>query len=166
MGMALYEIDQQLINLFEMGMDSETGEILEGYELDTKIAELEMARDKKIEGVCLWYKNLQAEANSIKEEENNLSSRRKQKEKTIASLEKYVANALNGEEFETPKVLIKYRKSSVVEVDEEKFLKKHKKLCEKVVSYKFNKNELKKMIQNGETLSGVEIIDKRNMSIK
>lgn len=57
----LYEIDADIVNC----IDTETGEILDFDSLDA----LNMERDAKIEGVALYVKQLQAEAEAIKAEE-------------------------------------------------------------------------------------------------
>lgn len=52
--MTLYEIDQAILAC----IDEESGEIIDADAL----AELSMERDKKVEGVALWIKNLRADA--------------------------------------------------------------------------------------------------------
>ena len=73
---ALYEIDNDILNC----VDEETGEILDFEKLNS----LQMERDKKIEGVALYIKQLNAEAALIREEEKALAERRKRKEKLSA----------------------------------------------------------------------------------
>ena len=62
--MNLYEINTQLAN-YHMEFDELTGEWINEGELDA----LQMAKDEKVENLCLWVKNLKAEANAIKTEE-------------------------------------------------------------------------------------------------
>ncbi|MBO7669510.1 MAG: siphovirus Gp157 family protein [Oscillospiraceae bacterium] len=61
--MNLYEINDALA-LWTPEVDEETGELLNGEALD----ELNAAREKKIEIIALWIKDLAAEIEAFKEE--------------------------------------------------------------------------------------------------
>ena len=65
--MTLYEIDKEIQALI-----TEDGEIEDIERFDA----LAMERDKKIENIGCWVKNLDAEAASIREEEKALAERR------------------------------------------------------------------------------------------
>ena len=64
---ALYDIDQDILNC----VDLETGEILDTEKLDA----LQMERERKLEGVVLWIKDMKAEATAVKEEADKLNAR-------------------------------------------------------------------------------------------
>ena len=66
---ALYDIDQEILAC----IDDETGEILDVEKLDA----LQMERERKLEGVALWVKDLKAEAAAVKEEADKLTARKK-----------------------------------------------------------------------------------------
>ena len=66
---SLYEIDQELLDCVDM----ETGEILDTEKLDA----LQMERERKLEGVALWIKDLNYEAAAVKEEADKLTTRKK-----------------------------------------------------------------------------------------
>lgn len=108
---SLYEINTKLMT-YEMEFDPDTGEWLNEDELDA----LKMERDEKIENICLWVKNLRAEASAIKSEEKALADRRKAKENKADRLEQYVASNLDGKPFETSKVKVTFRKSESVNI--------------------------------------------------
>ena len=112
--MNLYEINTKLAN-YHMEFDELTGEWINEAELDA----LQMAKDEKVENLCLWVKNLKAEANAIKTEEQNLADRRKLIEKKADRLEKYIASALGNEPFSTPRVAVTFRKSTSVDIKDE-----------------------------------------------
>ena len=57
---SIYEIDQQIMQC----IDFETGEIVDAEKLNA----LQIEKDKKIEGIACWIKNLNAEAQNIKAE--------------------------------------------------------------------------------------------------
>ena len=59
----LYEIMNEIEN-FDFEIDEETGEILNFDALDR----LQVARDVKIENLCLWVKNLKSDAEAYKAE--------------------------------------------------------------------------------------------------
>ncbi len=106
----LYEINNDILACLDM----ETGEILD----DEALERLSIEREKKIEGVALWRKNLAAEADMLKAEEKNLAERRKSSERTIESLDRWLKYHLDGEKFSTPQVNVTWRKSSKVEIDD------------------------------------------------
>ena len=79
-------------------------------------------------------------------------------------------NDLQGQKFETARCKISYRKSTSTDVDEVAFLEKYKddpKMCTpKPTEYKYDKNELKKMIKVGQVIEGVKVVENNNISIK
>ena len=106
--MNIYEIDKALLDC----IDLETGEILD----EAKMDELKMTREAKVENVALWYKQLSAESKAIKDEEKNLSDRRKATDRKAESLKSWLQSALSGEKLETPRVKVSYRKSTTMSV--------------------------------------------------
>lgn len=108
--MNIYQIEQAITEL----IDPETGELLDYEQFEA----LNMARDRKIENMALWVKDLTAEAKAIREEEKALADRRRAAERKAERLKEYLSTILSGSVFRTPKVAVAYRKSSAVEVDE------------------------------------------------
>lgn len=162
--MYIYEIDRQLESL----IDPETGELLD-YEA---FEQLQMERDKKVENMALWYKDLAAQAEAIKAEEKALSERRAALEKKRDRLKAYIENATQGAMFETGKVKISYRKSKACEITDEEALKaawasgtKYASIFT-VAAPKVNKTELTKLLKSGAELEGAQLIEKNNISIK
>ena len=153
--MKLYEIDSAIMDC----VDVETGEI---FDMD-KFEELSLAREAKIEGVCLWIKNLKAEAEALKAEEKAFNERRKVAENKMESLKKYIASYLDGTKFETAKVKVSFRKSESLEISEganipDEFLK--------FKEPEVNKTELKKALKAGMHFDGVSIVQNQNIQIK
>lgn len=101
--MTLYEIDAELLEL----VDQETGELMD-YEA---FEQLQMARERKIEGMGLWVKDMAAEAKAIKAEEDALKDRREKLEHKRDNLKDYLVRYLDGEKFSTPRVAMSFRKS-------------------------------------------------------
>lgn len=107
---SLYELNAKLA-VYEMEFD-EDGCWVNEDELNA----IHMERDEKIEGICLWIKNLRGEAEMVKAEAKNLTDRAKKLTNKADNLEKYVASNLDGKPFKTSKVNVTWRKSEAVEI--------------------------------------------------
>lgn len=94
----LYEIEADLANLIELDADrfcdGETGEIVSREAFDA----LQMEWSKKIEGVCLGYKNEKAEADAIKAEIDKLTERKKRHEKRAEGYKNFPAKRIGRTE--------------------------------------------------------------------
>jgi hypothetical protein len=154
--MKLYEIDKAIYDC----VDWETGEIIDPAKLEA----LNMEREKKIEGVALYVKNLEAEAVAIKAEKDAFAEREKQTKKKIESLKDWLSYALNGEKFETPKVKISFRKSEAVEIVDQSALPAN------FIYYKteeaVDKASLKIALKNNIQIPGAALIKRNNIQIK
>ena len=157
--MTLYEIDKALMD-FEFEVDEETGEILNASELD----DLNLAREQKIENIGLYIKNLEAEKEAVKNEKNSFADRQKRLEKKIESLKGYLTYALQGEKFSTPRVAVSFRKSESVLVKDKFLIPDH--YMNISVVREPNKTAIKNAIKRGEDILGVELIEKKNVSVK
>lgn len=104
----LYEIDAAIMGC----IDGETGEIIDPEKLEA----LTLERDKKLEGVALWVKNLKADVAAYKAEKDAFAEREKQAKAKIESLQKWLTAALDGQKFETAKVKVSFRKSESVDI--------------------------------------------------
>lgn len=153
--MKLYEIDAEIMGL----IDDETGEIVDTERFD----ELSADRDAKVENICLWIKNLKAEAEALKAEKDAFAQRQKVAENKMNSLKQFLSNYLEGTSFKTTKVNVSFRKSEVLEISNvykipEDFLK-HK-------EPDVDKAALKQAIKEGASIDGATIVDKLNIQIK
>ena len=161
--MNLYAINDLITQAFESAVDMETGEIVnaDAYEaLDS----LQMAFDKKAEGILLWIKNLTAEAEALKKEKLAFAERQSAAERKAESLKKYISGVLCGNKFQTEKVSVTWRKSEAVEYAGNVY-----DLPEELLKYKepeINKTELKKRLKAGEVINGAELVYRNNMQIK
>lgn len=107
---SLYELNAKLAT-YEMEFD-EDGCWVNEDELNA----IHMERDEKIEQICLWIKNLEAEANMVKAEAKNLDERYKRLINKATRLHDYVESNLAGQPFKTPRVECRWRKSEAVEI--------------------------------------------------
>ena len=162
--MTLYEITNK-IGSFVPEIDEETGELLNAAELDA----LQMERETKLESVALYCKNLAAERDAIKNELDNMKKRLESKEREVNSMKQYLAFALNGERFESPKVKVSYRKTEVVDVKAD-FVEWAKKNAPQYVRTKVeeapDKNEIKQALKNGQEIPFVELVENKNLVLK
>lgn len=163
--MKLFDIDERLAACVKLDesrvVDTESGEIID---LEA-IAALEMERDKKIENLGCWYKNLLADAEALKAQKNAFAEREKAAKAKAESLKGFLGRYLNGKKFETAKVAMSFRKSEAVEFDAkcigdvpEEFLKFKDPELDKVA--------VKKAIKAGETVPGCELVAHQNLQIK
>ena len=158
--MTLYEIDHAIMEC----VDFETGEIIDIEQLD----KLQMERDAKIENVACWIKDLNAEAEAIKEEKQALAERQKAAENKAESLKNWLAYALQGEKFKTPKCAISFRKGESVEVTDDglnNLMKEH----DELLTYKTptpNKTAIKQAIKDGLNVEGVQLVQNISTIIK
>ena len=163
MSLSLYEINEKILN-FRYEFDEDTGELLNETELD----ELNMAREEKIENLCLYAKSLRAEASAIKDEEKNLKERREAKENKADRIEDYIARNLNGAKFETPRVKISWRKSESVEILNEDAVPER--FLDIQVVRKPQKAEIRKRLKEaeakGEEIPWARLNVNNNMSLK
>ena len=158
--MTIYEIDQAIMEC----VDIETGEIIDTEQLD----KLQMERDAKLENVACWIKDLKAEAEALKNEKQALAERQKVAENKAESLKKWLAYALQGEKFKTPKCAISFRKSEAVEVTDEglnNLMKEH----DELLTYKApepNKTAIKQALKDGLNVEGVQLVQNISTIIK
>ena len=153
--MKLYEIDAEIMNL----IDDETGEILDTARFD----ELSGERDAKVENICLYIKNLEAEAEALKAEKDAFAQRQKVAENKMNSLKQFLSNYLEGTSFKTTKVNVSFRKSESLEISDVY------KIPEDFLKYKepdVDKTALKQAIKAGAEVEGASIIEKLNIQIK
>lgn len=154
--MNLFELNQAVRD-FELEIDEETGEILNADALDS----LELERDTKIENIALWIKNLKAEAEAVKKQKEAFYSREKALTNKAERLKEYLANNLMGEKFKTDRVVLSWRKSQAVEVDDnfsdERFIKYEPKI---------SKSEIKDALKSGEVIEGARLVENNSLQIK
>lgn len=167
--MKLYEIDTKIIRLINL---YENGEI----DLDTYIdtmSSLEFEQNDKIDNIACYIKQLLAEEKALKEEIDNLTKRRKAKQRTIENLKDYISDSMKInkiDKIETTRNIIKFRNNAVkVNIqDEEKFLLWAMENRDELLNYKkpdINKTALKEYLKDNE-IEGVNLIREKTLQIK
>lgn len=158
--MTLYEIDKEIQALI-----TEDGEIEDIERFDA----LAMERDKKIENVGCWVKNLDAEAAAMRKEEIALAERRHRLESKAEKLTAYLDHALAGAKFESPRVAISYRKSKAVEIQDEAVFKAWAMDYAPAllkVAYTIDKTGVKNYIASGAECPCAVIAERQSMQVK
>lgn len=152
----LYEIENEILEC----VDLETGEIID----EEKLSALEIERDKKIEGVILWRKDLVAEADAVKAEAKRLYDRARVCENKAEQLKKYIEFALAGEKFKTERCSVSYRSSKSVVIDEP--LMVDAKYFKPVSAEWISKTAIKEALDKGIEVSGAHQEEKQSIVIK
>lgn len=111
--MNLYELNAKLA-VYEMEFDEDGVWVNED-----ELTALNMERDDKIENLCLWVKNLEAELSAVESEEKNFSERKKKLKNKIERLKDYIGANLDGKPFKTSKVVCSFRRSESIEIPDE-----------------------------------------------
>ena len=161
---ALYDIDQDILDCVDM----ETGEILDVEKLDA----LQMERERKLEGVALFVKDLKAEAAAVKEEADKLTARKKALDNKIEAIKTWLLGALDGEKLKTPRCNVYQTHSQRVNIpDEPKLISFLQTLNEpeKFLRFKdpeLRKDEIKKALKDGTIIPGAELEETESVVIK
>ena len=171
MGMTLYDIDAQIAALDgtaedDMLIDAETGELIS---VSQALDALRMARDEKIENVACWVKNLSAEADAIREEENRLVKRRKAAETKAANLKSWLLSAMTREDgttdkLKTGRVMISVKRNPPSTVVDEALLPSTYKVAK--ITYQANKEMIKRELLAGGEVPGAHLEYGRSVMIK
>jgi len=160
--MNLYEIREEMMKLF-----NEDGELLD----EQAFQDLELSRTEKIENTALLIKNKLALISAYEDEIKVLKARKKIAENLVERLTKYLQDFLNGETVETAKCKISYRKSTPVNIIDEKQLIEwcFENYREDLLRFKdpeINKEHLKLALQSNQNIPFAEILENQNMNIK
>lgn len=157
--MNLYEIKQSIQEAIDKCIDMETGEIINPELLDNLNEQLNIKR----ENIALYIKNLVADSKAIDEEIKNLTARKRSINNKVDWLKSYLANDLQGNKFETAKVVVSFRRSKAIDIAPNANIPDDYLIPQEP---KVDKTGLKKAIQSGEIIAGVSIVEKQNISIK
>ena len=171
MGMTLYDIDAQIAALEDaaeddMLIDAETGELIS---VSQALDALRMEREAKLENVACWVKNLCAEADAIREEENRLVKRRKAAETKAANLKAWLLAAMTREDgttdkLKTGRVMVSVKRNPPSTVVDEALLPSTYKVAK--ITYQANKEMIKRELLSGGEVPGAHLEYGRSVVIK
>lgn len=168
--MKLYEIAHEYQNLLDA---IENGDIPLEAMADTLESVTSLLEDKADNVACV-IKNMTAEVEAIKAEEERLATRRKSKEKRVEYLTKYLSDILLNagyDKVETARNKISFRKTppKVVIDDEKAFIEWAAENGKGYLNYgkpTINKTAIKDALAYGATFDGVRMESGTNISIK
>ena len=165
--MTLYEIDNKIKDFIDRMFDAvdENGEII-GVNPDDLDA-LNEAREQKLENIALYIKNIEADADAIKKEENTLKERRIVLENKAENLKRLLAGSMiahDESKFTTARCAVSFRKSDAVVITDADLVPPEFKT--EVVDVKIDKTKIKKMIKDGVDIDGAYIEERQNIQIK
>jgi hypothetical protein len=149
-------------------IDAETGEVVDFEKLNA----LQVERSAKIESVAIYIKRLVGEAALIREEENRLAKRRKQKERLAESYKRWLEQTLDGEMFETTKVAIGWRASERLIIERgtlelaDHLEREGYERCIKYGGISIDKDEVTKLVKSGVEIPGVTLVQFNNLQLK
>lgn len=161
--MTIYKIDARIAEIL-MSVDEETGELPEGA--FDELSQLNEDREVKVENAACLYVNLAAEAKAIRDQEQALAERRKATEKRMDSIERYIDFALGGNDFSSPRVAVKHRKSVVVEIDDKVFWQNPAAAFVRQKAPEVDKAAVKAALKDGGIVPGASLVERRTVSIK
>lgn len=164
--MNLYQLHEGYLNLVEVlenaGEDDNLRELVAN-----SLNEIEDNIKDKADNVVRFIRNLESEANAIKEEEKRLAEMRKKREKQVENLKQYLfdfTKVADGQKIKGSifTVSIKKNPASVV-VDDLEVIPEEYKRVKTVVEA--DKTLLKKVLKD-EEIAGVHLEQKESLNIK
>lgn len=128
--------------------------------LTAKLDELEIKRDEKIDNCINFFKSRRAMSEALKNEKLAIAKRQQVAENEAERMKNYLAYCLGGSKWESVAGKISYRKSVVVDVDDDFS-------DERFITYepKVSKTDIKEALKRGEDVSGARLVEKQNVQI-
>lgn len=161
--MTIHEIDQAIMAC----IDPETGEV------DAeKLTALQMERDTKVENIANWILDITGDVAKIDEEIVRLTNRRNAAQKKADDLKQYLRYVLADTAYKGATVTVNFRKTkSVADMDDETIAKLpvefiNEKVIPEQVIRKPDKLKIRKAIDEGWQIAGVEIVEKVTVTVK
>ena len=164
--MTMFEINERIREVFESLETDEDGCISD--EAMQTIADLNEAKETKIESMALMVKEWLAEAEAVKAESKKLADRAKATEAKAGRLKEYLSRCLledGQEKFSTARCKISFRASEQVITDEN-----WENIDPRYVIHKEtftpDKVSIKEAIKSGIEVKGAHLETKKNIQIK
>ena len=163
--MKLFEIDDKIEALLNQGLDEETGEISE--ECLEELAALEEAKDSKCLAVAAYLRGEEAEANAVQAVIEGLKRRQERHKNRAAGLKNYLEmHADPGKNLSDARVEIKWRKSTPVDILDEKLLPKQYWRVKPAPKPEPNKVKIAADLKLGEKVPGARLLQRLNLTVK
>lgn len=164
--MKAYEIINGMIDTLDIFLESEQNEgDRENYELVMEFLKDEL--QSKSSNIIKYIRNVSLEVEVLSQEEDRLEKLRKQKEKKVNSLKKYLTDILlnlDKNKIETELGNLGLRKSVSVAIDNLDLIPK--KYIQKKIELVPDKRMLSEILKQGKNIKGVHLEDKYSLQIR
>ncbi|MGL5595730.1 siphovirus Gp157 family protein [Cetobacterium sp.] len=164
--MKAYEIANGMIDTLDIFLESEQSEgDRENYEFVMKFLKDEL--QSKSSNIIKYIRNVSLEVEILSQEEDRLEKLRKQKEKKVNSLKKYLTDILlnlDKNKIETELGNLGLRKSVSVAIDNLEIIPK--KYIQKKVELIPDKRMLSEVLKQGKNIKGAHLEDKYSLQIR
>ena len=171
--MKLYEINEEIRRLlWLLEPDPETGEVpMDEDELLKQLHSLQMERENVLTYLAKVVLNLRSEAEMVKAEEVRLKERRQAIERRQERVMAILDRECGGENTDFGIAVLRYRASTRTEITDVgkavRWLKRHKYTDSiRMKDPEVDKNAVKALLQSGEKIPGVAIVQNRTCSLK
>ncbi|MGL5280087.1 MAG: siphovirus Gp157 family protein [Cetobacterium sp.] len=164
--MKAYEIVNGMIDTLDIFLESEQNEgDRENYEFVMEFLKDEL--QSKSSNIIKYIRNVSLEVEVLLQEEDRLEKLRKQKEKKVNSLKKYLTDILlnlDKNKIETELGNLGLRKSVSVAIDNLDLIPK--KYIQKKIELVPDKRMLSEILKQGKNIKGVHLEDKYSLQIR
>lgn len=170
--MNIFDIDNNIravLDKMNMVMEEE-GDIPD--ELVSELSTLKEERERKLEGIALYWKELQAEADAIKVEADKLVARAKSAKNKADSMKSFLSrmmfdpDATEKEKIKTSRVSVFFKPSDSVIIKDDDWRNVPKQYVNKTIDYKVDKNAIKAVLKEGKKVKGASLQTNYNIQIK
>lgn len=165
----LYNINQEIKEVYENSIDEETGEILD-TNFENNLRKLKMDKEVVFANLGRFVQANKNFSEMLKHQISDLQAKKKQFDDQMESVKKFIRFELpEGEKIKFPDISIGWRKSESVEiVDEQLDNKQLDKIGALNYIPKVSKTKIKEWLKENPDfkLQGVEVIKKQNIVIK
>ncbi|MDX8335114.1 siphovirus Gp157 family protein [Candidatus Cetobacterium colombiensis] len=164
--MKAYEIVNGMMDTLDIFLESEQNEgDRENYEYIMEFLKEEL--ESKSSNIIKYIRNVSLEVEVLSQEEDRLEKLRKQKEKKVNSLKKYLTDILlnlDKNKIETELGNLGLRKSVSVAIDNLDLIPK--KYIQKKIELVPDKRLLSEILKQGKNIKGVHLEDKYSLQIR
>ena len=170
--MKLYEVNAAIAELMaQLDPDPQTGEIIGADEILPQLDALEMQRSDILQYLAKLVLDTRADVVALKAEEKRLKERRQSLERKDDRLMEILDRECAGQKTDCGVATVCYRKTTRVEVDDNEaayswLAENNHPDCYHIPAPEISKTEVKKLLQNGEEIPGVTLVQDLSCSLK
>lgn len=170
MELSLYGITEEMRNLdilWEMAIDEETGEIMDGDVLEQLQNEIGIYLQNKSAGIVKYYKSRDYFIDAVDQEIKKLQALKKASQNKQENFKKYIKMCMEKmglSKIETENGTLSFRKSEAVLIENERIIPTE--FTTIVQETKISKTEIKKAIKSGKVIPGASLVENRSLVVK